>query len=1420
MIPVVVRSCPWKHADWLSHLQARPLDGRPLNSFKTTWERELTKIAEEILDLASSDNSERDGDRVFQEKSDDFLSRVETICTLRERDAEVKRIRGFGLFDSYLRVSRNTGGIIDVYPIGAIEHDLSEERLRAFLEEVDKPYRAVDPGLISWLIYGGEPASGRAVRLAAQKRVRLVSLIEYQGLIDFRQYLDQQTGKLARDPIYPPALYVPQCMKYQAGRIEKETPDALGTVQEWLSSPNGRFLVLLGDFGTGKTFLLHELARRMGEEGDGLIPILLQMRSLEKGRSLDALLAQHFAQEGVEDFSPSRFRYMLEQGRVALLFDGFDELALRVTFDRATEHFDTLLQAAAGAAKVVVTSRRQHFLSDQQVKTVLAERAETVPGHRLAILQPFNREQIRTFLVNFCGNETSAEERMQLIDHVKDLLGLSHNPRLLGFIAELPEAQLLEAKSGAGEITAAKLYEMLLQRWLEGEFERVHPKGALPGLSVEDRWRGVTALALRLWQKTEASVGLAELTEGAARVIETLQKASLDSAVAVFQLGSGTLLVRDEDGNFSFLHQSILEWLVARDAAEELKNGKDPQSLASRQVSPLMADFLGSLADRGIAVAWARRMLTGDATEAAKNNALLVLQRLKEEVSTTTDLTDQDLRGKDLSFQNLTGIVMAGADLTGARLIETHLEVADLATSRFIRADLSGAFLGQADLSGTDFTGARLLGADLRGARLDGIILRRAKLLISGENSRAFEGCDTFGAALEVPQDLQGVLAGRTASAQAVAWSPDGGLLASAEEDTVRLWEVATGTEIRRLQGHEHSIWSVAFSPDGKSLASGSYDKTVRLWDIATGTEIRRFHGHEHSIWSVAFSPDGESLASGSYDRTIRLWKVATGTEIRRLQGHESSVRSVAFSPDGKSLASGSDDKTVRLWEVATGRKTLELSGHKHYVWSVAFSPDGKFLASGSYDRTVCLWEVVTGTDIRWLQGHQDSVRSVAFSPDGKSLASGSYDSTVRLWEVTTGTEIRRLKGHQNYVWSVAFSPNGKSLASGSYDKTVRLWEVAAGTEIRRLQGHENSVKSVAFSPDGKSLVSDSYNTVCLWQVATGAEIQRLQGHAHSVRSVAFSPDGKFLASGSDDKIVRLWKVGTGSEIRRLQGHGDFVRSVAFSPNGRSLASGSDDKTICLWGVATGAEIRRFRGHENYVRSVAFSPDGKSLASGSDDKTICLWEVATGAKIRRFRGHENYVRSVAFSPDGKSLASGSYDKTVLLWEVATGTEIRQFQGHENYVRSVAFSPDGKSLASGSYDRTVRLWEVATGTEIRQFQGHENYVRSVAFSPDGKSLASGSYDNTIRLWNVSTGACLAILSPLPEGWVAFSPDGRYKLGGIPAGGFWHVINLCRFEAGELDDWIPGLRLPDDASFFDLPPWTPEVRRPKSLRRERL
>jgi WD40 repeat protein/serine/threonine protein kinase len=605
---------------------------------------------------------------------------------------------------------------------------------------------------------------------------------------------------------------------------------------------------------------------------------------------------------------------------------------------------------------------------------------------------------------------------------------------------------------------------------------------------------------------------------------------------------------------------------------------------------------------------------------------------------------------------------------------------------------------------------------------------------VAGRNLRGFEWF--YLSRLCHPAEL--TLEGHAGWVSSVAFSPDGQRLASGSSDkTLKVWDSATGKELFALKGHGGVVTSVAFSPDGQRLASASIDQTVKIWDSATGKELSTLRGHAGNVWSVAFSPNGQRLASASLDLTVKIWDTTTGKELLTLKGHANAVGSVTFSPDGQRLASAGMDQTVKIWECATGKELLTLKGHAGFVGDVAFSPDGGRLASGSSDQTVKIWDSATGEELFTLKGHAGSVRSVAFSQDGQRLASASHDQTVKIWDGATGRQLLALKGHAGWVEGVAFSPDGQRLASAGFDQTVKIWDSAADNELFTLKGHRGNVWSVAFSPDGQRLASGSADkTVKIWDSAT-VKVLFILNAAGPVSRVAFSPDGQRLVSGSVDQTVKIWDSATGTELFALKGHAGVVLSVAFSPDGQRLASASGDQTVKIWDGATGKELLALKGHAGAVGSVAFSPDGQRLASAGKDQTVKIWDGATGKELLTLKGHAGRVHSVAFSPDGQRLASGSSDQTVKIWDCATGKELFALKGHAGDVYDVAFSPDGQRLASASDDQTVRIWDSATGKELVAFKGHAGPISEVAFSPDGKRLASANQDGSIHLWETSS-----------------------------------------------------------------------------------
>ncbi|HEX4072328.1 MAG TPA: protein kinase, partial [Planctomycetaceae bacterium] len=407
-----------------------------------------------------------------------------------------------------------------------------------------------------------------------------------------------------------------------------------------------------------------------------------------------------------------------------------------------------------------------------------------------------------------------------------------------------------------------------------------------------------------------------------------------------------------------------------------------------------------------------------------------------------------------------------------------------------------------------------------------------------------------------VSGQLRATLEGHKDVLTPVVFSPNGKLLASGSDDTtIKLWDPVSGHELMTLTGHKDFVESLAFSPDGRFLASGSKDSTVRLWEVgsldtanSSGgtakspaqpiTEWTVFKGHTEGINSVAFSPDGKTLASASSDHTAKLWDVVRGQEHVTLAVNTGRLFMVAFSPDGRLLAAGGDDNVIRVWDATSRVLRKSLVGHEGRVTDLAFSPDGRQLVSGSWDKTVKIWDLNGGKERATLRGHNSIVHAIAISPDGKLIASGN--SNIKIWDAVSGTgkfALHVAKSNYPDTGGLAFSPDSRALASGSSDEIVNIWDMPSGRRRPALEGHTGYIRTVAFSPDGKLLASADDASIRLWDFASGRSLHTLRGHTAPTVSVAFSPDSRVLASASSDTTIKLWDVGTGRHLVTLNGH-------------------------------------------------------------------------------------------------------------------------------------------------------------------------------------------------------------------------------------------------------------------------------------------
>ncbi len=631
-------------------------------------------------------------------------------------------------------------------------------------------------------------------------------------------------------------------------------------------------------------------------------------------------------------------------------------------------------------------------------------------------------------------------------------------------------------------------------------------------------------------------------------------------------------------------------------------------------------------------------------------------------------------------------------------------------------------------------------------------------------------------------------------------------------------------SEWKEITGKFWSINSVAFSPNGKLLASAGTHKTIKIWSLPEGREYVSLPVDSWVVNTVAFSPKGDLLASGSGNNKVCLWDVTTGTLRKTLLGHFGSVETVSFSPDGKLLASGSSDRKVKVWSLPSGENTHTFS-HQGGVYTTEFSPDGEILASAGWEGKIKLWSIKEKRFKRSWRGHQSSIECLRFSPDGKLLASASRDKTIKVWSTRNGKLIKTLKGHKGKVYTLSFSPDSRILASGSNDKTIHLWSIKLGVVLEKWQGHSERVWTVCYHPKKNILASGGWDkTLKLWEIKNLEEVEEQAVFKLLPQLDIISPQvGREHTSISSLRVRvnvknvdsdNVYLVGANQEKRRAQDiislEGDknsFIWDLDLIPgqNKFSLFArnkyGNSTKEINISYipeefVKTSLD-RTFTNRSDTVWSVNFSPDGKFLATAGESKTIDVWLVENQSLLLSLEGHGNGISQVCFSPDGKILASASFDKTIKLWSLSEGKLLTTFLGHQDYIWSVSFSPDGKFLASAGNDRMIKVWSVSERVEVATLTDHQGSVNSLAFSPDGETLVSASDDHLIVLWSWIEGKKITSLQGHQD-WVqaiCFSPDGKI----LASAGRDQKIYLWSMKTGEILKTIP-TELPIEALSF--------------------
>ncbi|MCU0287548.1 MAG: pentapeptide repeat-containing protein [Acidobacteria bacterium] len=1060
------------------------------------------------------------------------------------------------------------------------------------------------------------------------------------GIINFEHYISYVKTLYAGTPLEK--NYIPQDVVVEnTGKAEP----LLDYMSRWLMEPRGGFFTLLGDFGTGKTSFTKRLAYDYAllyekDKAGGRIPVLINLKDVSKALSLENIIYEHFSRTINMNVAPEAFLHLLKEGKILLIFDGFDEMTTQSNAALTMKNFLELNRAFGGKGKIMLTCRTHYFKDRVETEDTLKAKKKGMTeqatelyraiqgkqGYSIGYLQEFDKEQIRAYLEKTLPE--AWQEAQGFIDRVYNLKDLASRPVLLDMIVK----SLPAIKHKQGEIQVADIYSAYVQSWIDINDWRHE-------LTREGRELLVEEIAVRLWEQETDRVHYSLIND---LLVDYLKEKKphisiSDVEFASSEVRTASFLTRDDEGNYGFAHRSFLEYFLARRIAGNLKNN-DIECLDIKRLSKEVILFLGRMTGLEDLVKRSGEILGQPYRKRISENAIFCLYwGIRYMHSADGTIKNMQLLKKLFAAHKPAAILLQGAELEGADLTAMDLSEAQLEKAKLKAAILTGVSLANANLNEAELSFALLDETCLTGARVcraaaHHVSFKKAVLTGADFSESDCHACNFLDAdmkeALFTGSDL----------------SYAGFLRANVDMETqfTRAQIYAAGmprTEPTELQpavqiGHDAKV--VYFSPNGRLVASAGKDGTIKIWDAEINKEIKTLKGHPVRVNSAVFSHDGRLLLITGYDNTIKIWDTETGRESKSLEGRDNIVLSADFSLNEKFVINQSSGNTINLWDVEISSETKTLKGHSHLVNSAAFSPNGFLIVSASVDKTI--------KEIRTLKGHSESVLSAAFSPDGRTIVSTSYDNTIKLWDTETGKLIRTLSGHAKLVSSVSFSHNGLAIVSASYDNTIKIWDTETGRELKTLVGHLSPINSAVFSPDGRLIVSASLDqTIKLWDAETGKELKTLVGHSLLINSAVFSPDGRLIVSASLDQTIKLWDAETGKEIRTLKGHAYCMNSAVFSPDGTLIVSAGNDHTVRLWDAETGKEIVSL---ENIAMpgSAAFNPAGDRICIGTSEGMILAAITYTDKGKRKKIKDLEIVGTFYHLPDDEWLALGANNR--------------------------------------------------------------------------------------------------------------------------------------------------------------------------------